>query len=883
MPADPVGFVPFDRDEIEQSIPSRFEQQVSRHPDRLAVKTSEHTWTYAELNREANRVAHGILARAGQGRAPVILLLEQSAPLIAAILGVLKAGKILLVLDPSHPRGRLAQFVDEVEPTAVVTTETHREMAASVVAATCAVIDLNTLPPTLSDANPGITSAADDVAMILYTSGSTGRPKGVLATHRNWVHNTWNYTKTFRITPDDRLTLLAFATSQAVKNLCLAILTGASLFPFDVRRQGLETLATLMRAEGITIAVMGASLFRAFADVLDPAETFPTVRVIRLGSEPLETRDVDLYRRHFPPTCLFVNGLASGETQTIRFFCIDHRTHVPGPLVPVGYPLEDKPVRLLDDAGREVGPGEVGEIVVEGPYLAPGYWRRPDLTEAAFRPPAIPGGPRRYHTGDLGRVDPDGCLVCLGRKNARVKVRGHGVDLLEVELALRAVDNVQDGVVVAHTNRAGYAYLVGYVAPRTFPGPTNTALREALRHVLPDFMIPTTFVVLGALPRTTSGKTDRQALPAPGRPYRDASRPATRPRTPTESAIAAIWAEVMDQESIDVHDHFYDLGGESLQALRIMARVRKTFRVDVDLQSLLDAPTVAELAQTIEERLRTTAGAGQVEETSHVGDRDRAGSSLVPIQSGDGHPPVFFVPGGIGADGEFFVYARLAHHVGPEYAFYGFKPRSADGKEPAQASVEEMAADYVEEIRSRQPDGPYVLIGDCAGGIVAYEIAQQLRGQGQRIGMLVLMDTPRPDGPWKFRQRSVASYFRGLSYHCDQLRRLKGRDRLIYLRHRGVRWLLDFQTVIGREPVQRSYSRAIHRYRPLPYDGKLTLLVSEELCERGPTLGWDGLPAAGIDVHAIPGDHTSCIRAHVASMARTLRACLERAAGGSGR
>jgi non-ribosomal peptide synthetase component F/acyl carrier protein len=435
--------------------------------------------------------------------------------------------------------------------------------------------------------------------MILYTSGSTGRPKGVLGDHRSWIHNAWTYTNAFHVSAEDRLTLLSMGTSQAMKNLLLALLNGASIFPYDVRRHGLPGLASLMRGESISVTVMGASLFRAFVDALTPSDTFPALRLIRLGSEPILASDVHRFRRHFAPPCVLVNGLASGETQTVRFFCIDHHTAVPDGLVPVGYPVEDKTVLVVDDAGHEVAPGQVGEIVVRSPYLAPGYWRRPDLTEAVFRPAATPGGPRLYHTGDLGRMDANGCLTCLGRKNSRVKIRGHGVDLLEVEMALRALDGIKDAVVVARQNHSGYHHLVAYVVPAAPPGPTNVGLREALGRTLPDFMVPTTFVALGGLPRTTAGKIDREALPAPGRPYRDPSRPLTPPRTAVEATIAGIWREVMGQDAIDIHEHFYDLGGESLQALRIMARVRKTFGVDLDLQSLLDAPTVAEMALTV--------------------------------------------------------------------------------------------------------------------------------------------------------------------------------------------------------------------------------------------------------------------------------------------
>ena len=680
------AFIPFLREEIEQSISSRFEQQVRLYPDRLAVKTPQHTWTYDMLNRVANRVAHAILARDGKGKTPVVLLIEQSAPLIAAHLGALKAGKIFVVLDPSHPSSRLAQFVDEAQPTCIVTNANQFDLAAELAPDGCPIINLDALAPDLSDANPEVASAPDDLAMILYTSGSTGRPKGVLGDHRSWIHNAWNYTNTFYVCSEDRVTLLALGTSQAMKNMFMAILNGASLFPYEVRQKGLDELVALMRREEITITVMGASLFRSFVDVLGDADTFPNLRFIRLGSETIQERDVELYKRHFPPHCLLVNGLASGETQTIRFYCMNHDTVTTGPIVPVGYPVEDKTILLLDDDGKEVEAGQVGEIVVMSRYLASGYWRRPELTNAVFRPADTPGGPRSYYTGDLGRMNPDGSLVCLGRKNARVKIRGHGVDLIEIEMALGTLDNVKEAVVMAQQNRAGYDYLIAYIVPANFPGPTNMTLRQALAETLPDFMIPSTFVVLGALPRTTSGKIDRQALPGPGRPYHDRNRPTTLPRTPMEKTIAGIWSEILEHEAVDVHDHFYDLGGESLQAMRIMARIRKTFNVDVDLQCLVDAPTVAEMSVYItrflvagmEPHERDLLLKNQKEEKT---DRNTEWTYLVPIQPGS-HRPIFVCPGGVGGgEGEFFVYARLAHHVGPEYPFYGLRPRSAEGKE----------------------------------------------------------------------------------------------------------------------------------------------------------------------------------------------------------
>ncbi len=868
----------FPRAEIEQTIPSCFERRARLHAQRLAVKTATHQWTYDQLNREANRIAHAILAQDKAGRTPVVILLEQGALPIAALLGVWKAGKIAVPLDPSTPVHRLGQLAVEASPTCVVTNERHRDSAHRIIEDKGAVVSLDALDRDVPEHNPSVDGVPDDPAMILYTSGSTGRPKGTVCDHRVWIHNARNYINAFQVGPEDRLTLFALATSQAIKNIFLGMLSGACLFPHDARQHGTDEVVSLLSRERITITVLGASLFRALSDALEGnLAGLPALRMIRLGSETVQASDLELYRRHFPPHCRLVNGLASGEMQTIRFFSIDHETRVAGNLVPVGYPVEDKTVLLLDDTGQEVAPGEVGEIVVESRFLGSEYWRRPDLTAAAFRPAATPGGPRRYHSGDLGRLEPDGALVCLGRKNARVKIRGHGVDLIEIETALRGLEPVKEAVVVAREGRMGYAQLVAYVVPPALPGPTNGALRQALQERLPDYMIPSTFVVLGALPRTTSGKTDHQALPEPGRPYRDPHRTPTLPSTPVEVAIANIWSSVMKLEAIDVHDHFYDLGGESLQAMRIMAGVRKTLSVDIDLQSLLEAPTIAEMAEVIGRRL---AARGNPDERDLSHD-DAKGDSfhLVEIQPGQGRRPVFFIPGGVGGEGEFFLHARLARRVGPEFPFYWLKARSAVGGRASAETVEAMAADYVREIRLRQGHGPYIVVGDCGGGVIAYEVAQQLHAAGERLALLLFMDTVRPDDASALR--GLLAGFPRWTYHREALRELTRGEQLSYLWGLASRALRASAEALRQGGIRATYARARYRYQPTRYPGKLTLLVSEDLAKVGRNLGWDELVGGGIEVHRLRGNHITYIRRHVDRTAEMLRACLERAAHAS--
>ncbi|HEY7141945.1 MAG TPA: thioesterase domain-containing protein [Methylomirabilota bacterium] len=339
--------------------------------------------------------------------------------------------------------------------------------------------------------------------------------------------------------------------------------------------------------------------------------------------------------------------------------------------------------------------------------------------------------------------------------------------------------------------------------------------------------------------------------------------------------MATIWSEALRRDSVDLHDDFFDLGGESLPALRIMARIRTTFAVELDVRSLIDAPTVAEMARLVGERLaaRTAPGEASAPERAAGGEW----AHLVELQAGRGRRPVFVIPGGVGGEGEFFVYARLARHVGPEHPFYGLKARSAEGKEASPDSVEEMASEYLREIRARQPDGPLIVVGECAGGVIAYEIAQRLYAEGQEPALLLLMDTPRPDDFSEPRAHFL--HITRWTHHREELRRLSAKDKLGYLVRAGGRMV---QTM-GRAradavgDIQRTYVQAIYGYRPKPYRGKLTLLVNEEVSRISPSLGWADLAAGGIEIRRVPGNHVSYIRGSVRAVARTLRECLEQA------
>ena len=589
----------FGKEEIEQSICDRFEKMVRKYPRRIAVRTRTRTLTYDDLNREANRVARAILTECGRGAEPIVLLLEHGASMIVGMLGVLKAGKFYVLLDPSYPRARTSYIVEDAQSRLIVTDNRNLPLAAELARSENRLLNVEELGSGLSTENPHLSTPADAFACLLYTSGSTGQPKGVVQNHRNGLHSAWIATELYHICPDDRLTLFSFATGSAINTVYGAVLNGAALYPRHIKAQGLANLAAWLVREEITMCFFsGASLFRCFLDTLTGEETFPNLRLIRLGDQ-VAKRDVERYKKHFSPDCILVNRLSSTETGPVREYCIDKGTRIASSTVPVGYAVEGKEVLLLDDAGEEVGCNGIGEIAIRSRYLSPGYWRRPDLTQAAFRPDPRGGGARVYCTGDLGRLLPDGCLEHLGRKDFQVKIRGYRVEVAEIEMALLALENIRAAVVMAREDQPGSKRLVGYFVPVEKSPPTVSTLRDALAKKFPDYMIPSAFVMLRALPLTPNGKVDRSALPAPEGTRPDLDTPFAAPGTVVEEALAGIWAEVLSLDQVGIHDDFFGLGGDSLAATRIISRVVERFQLELPVQSLFQAPTVAEMAVVI--------------------------------------------------------------------------------------------------------------------------------------------------------------------------------------------------------------------------------------------------------------------------------------------
>lgn len=609
QPGSPeVAFSAWGPDEVDQTLAQRFTKQVRRHGSRVAVRSDAGCVTYEELDRRASRLARALLSHDAAPGQRVALLLAHDAPLMAAMIGVWKAGKVCVVLAPSHPDARIDTILDDAGADVLVTESTSLARCAGLARAERHTIDIVALDAGAAADDPALALDPEALACITYTSGSTGRPRGVMHTHRTILHNIRRHTNGLRYHAADRICLLSSCSAgQGFATTLGALLNGATLCPRDLAVESVVGLGDWLIREKITVYVSAATVYRQFIRTLTGREQFPDLRLVRLASEPVFRSDFHLFRSRFAADCVFVNTYSCTETGNLCRFPADRQTRLDGDAMPVGRAVEEMEITLLDESGRAVANGEEGEIVVRSRYLSPGYWNDLDQTRAVFK--AVPGSDERiYHTRDLGRVLPDGSLEHRGRKDTQLKIRGYRVYPDEIQDRLCRHQAVADARVDARTDARGQARLVAYFVPSRSRQPIPGELRRHLKETLPDHMIPATFVPLEVLPRTPNGKVDRNALRALDLTDAVASDPGARPRTPTEEQLALIWAEVLDLDRVNAADNFFDVGGDSLTVTEVLCRIEEILHVDLPVTALFENPTLEAQAALIQSRLGRAPG-----------------------------------------------------------------------------------------------------------------------------------------------------------------------------------------------------------------------------------------------------------------------------------
>jgi amino acid adenylation domain-containing protein len=874
-----IPFTHLQPEAMERTVSQRFESAVHHFAERLAIHTDEHRWTYAALDQAAHRVASAVVSRVSEKPQRIGLLFESGAPAIAAIIGVLKTSHAYVPLDASYPPERLKYMLEDSEAALLLCNDDTLGRAQKLAQIGCKLINVDDLerdpPPSL----PLTVPAPDSLAYLIYTSGSTGRPKGVMQNHRNVLHFHRVYTNSLHLGPDDRLSLFAsISFDAAVMDIFGALLNGASMHPWNLRARGLPGLPEWLNDRHVTILHSTPTLYRRFVAEQEVATAFPFVRAVVLGGEEVLSGDIESYKRHFLDHCLFVNGFGPTEsTMALQYFA-DKNSPVCRSSVPMGYAVEDTKVVLINPDGIE---SLHGEICVKSAHVALGYWRQPELSATRFVSLTDPPCEVMYATGDWGRRLFDGSIVFAGRKDHQVKVRGFRVELAEIEEVLLSHPAVSETVVLAREDAPGDKRLVAYLVAQPANEPPIPELRKFLRGKLPDYMIPAGFVFVKALPLTSSGKTDRQALPDWTPAERRQARQATVPRTPLELQLTQIWERVLAVPSVSLHDNFFELGGDSLLAMNLLSEIDRALDLDVPLVTLLQNPTVEELAKTLEQQ-----------------NPGRRVPAIVSLRNGSSEVPLFFInPGAL----EFHLASLLD---GARAIFGTVVPLSAEVLEAAFANqtsafpeLKDLAARHVRLIIERQPASSYFLAGFSFEGLVAFEVAHQLQRAGRRVEAVFLLDSLRREwkGWWWFKfwvRKHIRNTFEhGLAYVGK-----KTIERLQYEKRKRAWGLkgspspppgmqntsakLDDLSPAALWGLQFKIQwNAWQAYRPRRLKSRGILFRAQdtvkhlEIMDR--SLGWSGLFSGELEIVDVPGEHHSFLQEpHIQTLAQRFDAIL---------
>jgi amino acid adenylation domain-containing protein len=593
---------------FDEPLVATFERVAATFPTRIAIGSNLWEPSYRALNETANRLAHQLI---GCGIAPgdrVTILMSHDAPAFAAVLATLKAGAIVVALDPGDPVSRLKTLIEHSEPAAMVTDLQNRNLVDECGPPRCTVLNFEWEVATGPVQNPLLVIPPQQTAFISYTSGTTGAPKGVMRSHRQLQRSAAAYNDAVQYTDQDRVPLLAMLSTGAGSGsrLWSVLLRGAMVCPFSIQTKGAAGLAEWIIGRGLTVYVSSASLFRTLIKTIDDRLMFSNIRAVVLQGEPVTSNDFHAFRRHFPRTSILVHTLSSNETTNIAWARWTQDDEIPEGVLPVGNFSRDTEVFLLALDGQPVARGEVGEIVVKSRYLANGYWRDPGLSAERFSADLDGNGTRLVRTGDLGRINAKGLLEFCGRSDNRIKIRGNRIELREVELAIERLPGIDQVAVAAVMREDCEPLMVAFIVKALKASWTPPQLRHALRANLPLYMVPSRIVFLDKMPYNRANKIDRAALRQYALPARDSTE-GDEPRTETERWLAEIWAEVLDIPSIGRDGDFFSLGGDSLMGATVAAHVFASLGIELSLGDIADHPTISALAKFIDVSRQTAA------------------------------------------------------------------------------------------------------------------------------------------------------------------------------------------------------------------------------------------------------------------------------------
>jgi len=830
--------------------------RAAHSPDALAVVHGERKLTFRELNERANQLAHYLRNKGVKKDVPVGICLKRSVELTVALLGVMKAGGACLPLDPDYPSERLAYMLEDSLAQVLLTQPGLQPQLENTKAE---VVHFSSDWITLegcSRENPLGPSDPESLAYVIYTSGSTGKPRGVMLPHRGLVNHHVAAIELYGLEPSDRtLQFSSLSFDIAIEEIFPTWIAGGTVV---MRTEEMPLAGSgflrWIRERGITVLDLPTAYWHELVrELTESGASLPkSLRLLIVGGEKASASAFAAWVKCGGGRVRWVNTYGPTEASIIvTSYEPDASQPIPENL-PIGRAIANTQLYILDEQLRSVPVGAPGELYISGPGVARGYLGRPEMTAEKFivDPFSSDRGARLYKTGDLVRSMDDGNIEFLGRSDFQVKIRGFRVELGEIEAVLEKHPGVAQAVVLAHEVNSEKR-LAGYVIASR-PQPSSRELGQYLKERLPEYMVPADFVFLESMPLTPNGKVDRRALPRPEAKDVDRQEDFVAPRDEFESTMTRVWEQVLGKRPISVRDNFFEIGGHSLAAARLMGQVEKEFGKKLLLTDLLQAPTIEELVAMV--RLDVPSAAR---------------SAVIALQPLGSKPPFFFVHG---LGGSVLRFRDLARHMAPDQPFFGIQAQGLDGTQPCLQRVEDMADVYLEHLRAAQPEGPYFLGGYSFGGYVALEMARRLLAQGDEVRALVLLDT------YAGESKSLVGRFLTLSTG----------EKIAYLRKRaeryrkGIKRRIDFMFLPPAvKNVRRTLAAAENNYRLRAYPDRILLFRASEKGLRGledATGGWHKYAGGGLDLHEIDGDHGNILNEpNVRLLAAELRHCLERA------
>lgn len=875
----------FDWNQTSQALPADptvlglWNAQWPQQAKRVAVEASGKKLTFADLENLSNQLAHHLVKLGATPDSLVGICLDRTVDLVVGVLGILKSGAAYLPIDPELPLPRITAMLQDASTELVVTHESLLpRLGATKARMFCLDRDRSAWQAESSTA-PSAKVQPEHLAYGIYTSGSTGTPKAVEVPHRALA----NFLIAMRQTPglaaeDVMLGLTTLSFDIAGLELLLPLTVGARIVLAN-RSAALDpvALAELMQKSGITVAQATPTTWRMLTSTNWRGN--PRLKIL-CGGEPMSP---DLAEKLLAACGSLWNVYGPTETTIWSTAAQVKKAEA----ISIGRPIANTQIYIVDSQLQPVPIGVQGELLIGGLGVARGYHNRSELTAKKFIPnPFDPAATTPvYRTGDLARYLPSGEIECLGRSDFQVKLRGHRIELGEVESAILSSPDIKEAVVVLGEDTPGHAALIAYVAPKNATAPTDhtalgNQLRKLVRTALPEYMVPSAFMVLPRLPQTASGKIDRKALPHPTENRLEVVDDYVAPRNQTEQRLAQIWGEILKLEKVSIRSNFFDLGGQSLRAVALFGRIEKEFQKKLPLATLFKSPTIEQLARAI---------TGEVEEKVEL-----SWSSLVPIQPRGNKRPIFLVHG---AGGNVLLYQALARHLAPDYPLYGLQSQGLDAKTPPLKSLEEMATLYLREMRTIQPKGPYLLGGYCMGGTIAYEMAQMLLKQGETTALLAMLDTY--NFGLALKTSSASHILQKVKFHVGNFMKLSPSEMLKYIKEKArVARDGELANLLGRKTppdapaaapeesaqirevsVQAINDAACDRYEPKPYSGKLTLFKPKVNYDYypDPKMGWGDLAKGGIDPVELPvNPHAMLVEPYVQMLATELKQRIDR-------